>query len=67
MVRLDAPRGESSGSNPIAYVNGKRHNLPPGAAERSLLQYLRGEPLSYLAFPENRVQPACKALSQSLS
>jgi hypothetical protein len=28
---------------PIAYVNGKRHILPAGRAEATLLQWLRGE------------------------
>ncbi len=29
-------------SQPIVYVNGKRHELPQGKAETTLLQYLRG-------------------------
>ena len=29
---------------PVAYVNGKRYNLPTGRAEATLLQWLRGEP-----------------------
>lgn len=28
---------------PIVYVNGKRHVLPLGAGEKTLLQYLRGK------------------------
>lgn len=27
----------------ITYVNGKRHQLPKGRAETTLLQYLRGK------------------------
>lgn len=29
----------------VCYINGKRHVLPPGRAEATLLQYLRGEDL----------------------
>ena len=32
----------SDATQPIVYVNGKRHELPPGKAETTLLQYLRG-------------------------
>lgn len=32
----------SNATQPIVYVNGKRHELPPGEAETTLLQYLRG-------------------------
>lgn len=28
---------------PFCYINGKRHELPKGRAEATLLQYLRGE------------------------
>jgi hypothetical protein len=30
-------------NDPIVFVNGKRHVLPLGAGEKTLLQYLRGE------------------------
>lgn len=30
-------------SSPVAYINGKKHKLPLGKAEVTLLQYLRGE------------------------
>ena len=30
-------------AEPIVYINGKRHVLPLGRAEVTLLQYLRGE------------------------
>lgn len=37
------PDGYSTSVEPICYVNGKRHVLPPGKAEYTLLQWLRGE------------------------
>lgn len=45
-------------AQPIVYVNGKRHELPPGKAETTLLQYLRG------ALPPNLlpVEPVCPDL-----
>ncbi len=41
-----APTGFDADAEPIAYINGKRHVLPAGRAEVTLLQYLRGAELS---------------------
>jgi hypothetical protein len=39
-----APLPITNMTEPIAYINGKRHVLPPGRADQTLLYYLRGEP-----------------------
>ena len=37
-----------TGCKPICYVNGKRQALPQSRAEVTLLEYLRGAPISGL-------------------
>lgn len=43
LVAAAGPAQEGVADQPIAYVNGKRHVLPAGRAEATLLQWLRGE------------------------
>lgn len=43
LVAAPGPAQNGVADQPIAYVNGKRHVLPQGRAEATLLQWLRGE------------------------
>ena len=52
----------------VCYINGKRHVLPPGRGEATLLQYLRGArrvtlPIRLLPPSREPVRDACPAPS----